>query len=230
MVQSRHAGVEDLLANVPLFSDSGSKALRRLAKSAVVIDAPRGAMLYRRGDPCNGISFVVSGQVKLAVQTPRRGEMIVELIGPGQSFGEGALFLERPHAVLAQCVAQTRLVHLPKDAVLAELERNRAFARGMIVALSDRLHHVIGGLEDYAMRSGTQRVIGYLLTHLSEESRSNGSVLTLPAQKRIIASQLNLTQEHFSRILHELASQGMIEVRGRNVKILDLDRLRSEAS
>jgi CRP-like cAMP-binding protein len=44
--------------------------------------------------------------------------------------------------------------------------------------------------------------------------------------KGVIASRLNLTQEHFSRILHDLAALGLIEVQGRRIRVLDLERLR----
>ena len=49
----------------------------------------------------------------------------------------------------------------------------------------------------------------------------------LPAKKGIIASQLNLTHEHFSRILRSLATAAMIEVDGRTVHIPDVGRLRA---
>ena len=51
--------------------------------------------------------------------------------------------------------------------------------------------------------------------------------MTLPAKKGVIASHLNLTHEHFSRILHELIEAGLIEVDGPRVTIPDVTRLRS---
>ena len=43
----------------------------------------------------------------------------------------------------------------------------------------------------------------------------------------MLASRLNLTPEHFSRVLHELAEQGLIDIDGRNIEIRDLERLRA---
>jgi CRP-like cAMP-binding protein len=51
--------------------------------------------------------------------------------------------------------------------------------------------------------------------------------VTLPAAKRAIASQLNFSPEHLSRILRELALEGLIEVSGRKLRIPDLERLRA---
>jgi len=60
----------------------------------------------------------------------------------------------------------------------------------------------------------------------SSSAQDGGIEVTLPATKGVVASRLNLTLEHFSRILHELAAEGLIEVRGRSVHIRDVDRLR----
>jgi CRP-like cAMP-binding protein len=43
----------------------------------------------------------------------------------------------------------------------------------------------------------------------------------------VLASRLNITREHFSRILHELTAAGLIKVRGRQVSVLDLAQLRA---
>jgi CRP-like cAMP-binding protein len=230
VVDARRRGVEELLANVPMFAQGGRAALGRLARSAAVIDAPRGTVLFRRNDPSQGIYFIGSGQVKLAIQTPTGAELVVGLIGPGESFGESTMFLGLPHTVSGEVLVSSRLVHIPARAVTAEVKRNPEFARRVILSLSTRLHHLISGLEGYTLRSGTQRVVGYLLSHLPAEDSNGRPVLTLPAQKRIIASQLNLTQEHFSRILHELIAKGMIEVRGKVVTFLDVEALKRESA
>jgi len=65
-------------------------------------------------------------------------------------------------------------------------------------------------------------VIGYLL----REGLADGEEVTLHASKAVVASRLNLTPEHFSRILHDLAEHGLIEVQGRGITILDAAKLR----
>ena len=120
------------------------------------------------------------------------------------------------------------LVYVSKAAVFDELERDPHFAHRMIAGLSQRLHHLMGDLEGYSMHSGTQRVIGYLLR--DDDDGAPGAtehVVTLPATKGVIASRLNLTQEHFSRILHELVARGLIKVRGRTITIPDVQKLRT---
>ena len=94
----------------------------------------------------------------------------------------------------------------------------------MLAGLSRRMHGLICDVEAYSLRSGTQRVIGYLL---EGNAREGGDQCNLQVSKTVIASRLNLTPEHFSRILHDLSENGMISVSGRNVRILDIERLRT---
>ncbi|PKQ27402.1 MAG: Crp/Fnr family transcriptional regulator, partial [Candidatus Anoxymicrobium japonicum] len=78
--------------------------------------------------------------------------------------------------------------------------------------------------------SGKQRIIGYLLRELPDDEPDsiNGInvTITLPTNKGVIASRLNLTQEHFSRILHELIDLGLILVEGRKIHIPSVAKLR----
>jgi CRP-like cAMP-binding protein len=218
--------VEDFLANLPLFRELGSGDLARLAAGTSEVDAPRGAVLFRRGDPCRGFHVVVYGQIKLALQGAHGAEKVVELMGPGQSFGEAVMFLEKPYVVSAQSLVDSKLLHVSRESVFDEIDRSPRFARRMLAGLSRRLHHLIADLEALTLRSGTQRVIGYLLNQPADDA-APALRITLPARKGVIASQLNLTQEHFSRILHDLAAGGLIAVEGRTIVVADADRLRA---
>lgn len=222
--------IEDYLINLPLFKQLDSEEISRIAEGATEIDTPRGSILFRRGDPCIGFHIVIFGQVKLALQAPQGGEKVVDLMGPGQSFGEAEMFLGRPYLMNAETLVDSKLLHVAKETVLAELELDPEFARHVIADLCYRLHHLVTDLESVSLRSGTQRVIGYFVSRLQENGGDNSFTITLPASKSVIASWLNLTQAHFSRILHELSAEELISVKGRKIKIPDVSRLLGHVS
>lgn len=214
------------LASLPLFKELSAAELDTIANGTSVLHLPRGEVIFNRGDPCQGFYLVVYGQVKLAFTAADGGEKVVEIIGPGFSFGEALMFAERPYIVMAQTLADSMLLHVATSVVFAEIERDPRFARKMLAGLSRRLHSVISDLEAYSLQSGTERFVGYLLRQDTHEDGA-GCCVTLPVSKALIASRLNVTPEHFSRILHELVAAGMIAVEGRDVRILDADRLRN---
>lgn len=219
--------VQTFLAGIPLFNELAPAELGRIAAGTKRLEYARGDVLFRRGDACEGFHAVIFGQIKLAFTSPNGAEKVVEVMGHGQSFGEAVMFLEKPYPVYAQALADSLLLHVAKSVVFSEIERDPRFARKMISGLSRRLHGLVIDLETYTLRSGTQRLIGYLLRGVPESEAADRSVqIALAMSKTVLASRLSLTPEHFSRILHDLTEDGLIAVEGRSIRILDVEALR----
>ena len=193
------------LANLPLFKELAPAEIDRIAAGTTELHVPRGEILFNKGDPCSGFHLVIYGQVKLSFVTPQGTEKVVEIVGPGYSFGEALMFMDKPYILMAQTLADSLLLHVSKQVVFYGLEHDAVFARKMLAGLSRRLHGLITDVESYSLQSGTQRVIGYLLRQDEEHAgAAEPYTVTLPTSKAIVASRLNLTPEHFSRILHDL--------------------------
>jgi CRP-like cAMP-binding protein len=218
--------VQAFLANLPMFADMRTQELDRVAAGVLPSYYEKGQSVFQCGDPCNGFHVVVYGQVKLGFTSPGGIEKVVEIIRPGQTFGEALMFLGQPYVVFAQALADTMLLHVAKHIVLEELGREPGFAQRMLAGLSRRLHGLVRDVEAYTLRSGQERLIGYLLADAPDATNGDSVEVHLTAGKGVIASRLNMTPEHFSRILHELAAGGLIEVNGRSIRVPDIARLR----
>ena len=121
--------------------------------------------------------------------------------------------------------------------MLREIENDHRFALRMLAGISKRMHGLIHDVESYSLRSGTQRVIGYLLhedtpelnaaasADAAEASQPVERTVTLPVSKATLASRLSLTPEYFSRVLNELETAGLIHVDKRDIHITDTARL-----
>ena len=225
-----HAKIETqtFLSRLPLFARIDPAALELIAAGTTELRVPRGEIIVNRDDPCLGIHLVVYGQVKLALVTPNGDEKILEIIGAGHSFGESVMFLERPYLLMAQALADSLLLHVSREAVFQGIERDAGFAMVLLAGLSARLQTIISDIESYSLQSATERVITYLLQRDEQQGAGRTShVVTLPTSKTLVASRLNLTPEHFSRVLHELSEANLISVTGRDVRIHDVARLRA---
>jgi len=217
--------IEALLSHVPLFNGLEANEIARIARGTREVNALRGDILFHKGDPSTGFHLIVYGQVKLAFTSSQGGEKVVDILGQGHSFGEAVMFMDKPYMVYAQALSDSLLLHISKTVILGELEKDPRLGRKMIAGLSIKLHHLITDVESYSLHSGRQRIIGYLLRDNMESDEKSLSV-TLPTNKGVIASRLNLTQEHFSRILHELSEKGLIVVDGRKIDIPEVEKLR----
>jgi len=222
--------IQAFLANVPMFAAMSAEELDRIARATLPQYAQKGEAIVHAGDPCTGFHLVVYGQAKLGFTSPQGVEKVIHIVRPGESFGEALMFLEdTPYMVTASALADTMLLHVAKHAVLAELERDPGFARRMLSGLAHRVHDLVRDVEAYSLRSSQERVIGYLLAEVPQKMNGVPVEVHLSPGKSVIASRLNMTPEHFSRILHDLAASGLIAVDGRTVRIADLEGLRRVA-
>jgi CRP-like cAMP-binding protein len=215
------------LSVLPLFSDMAAEELKRLATGSQLRRLGRDDMVFSVGQPCQEFHVTVVGQIKLFAVSPSGQEKVIELVGPGSSFAEALMFTGRPYIINAQALTDTLLLTISKRVVMEEIAHDSRFALRMLAGISRRLHGLVKDVEAYALLSGLQRVIGYLLRDLDVAAARGGETLTisLPVSKATIASRLSLTPEYFSRVLHELESAELIEVDRRDIRILDSKRL-----
>lgn len=218
--------IETHLKNAVIFNELEDAEIALIAKGTREVRCDKGTPIFHRGDSCTGFHIVVFGQVKLSFTSAQGVEKIVEIVQQGQSFGEAMMFLDKPCVVSAQALSSSLLLHVSKSAVFSEMERNHGTMRKMLGSLARRTHQLMLDVEGYTLHTGKQRIIGYLLNQLEHgEPGSEAVSLDLAVTKWVIASRLNLTQEHFSRILHELSALDLIQVDGRRLTIPSLQRL-----
>ena len=211
------------LAALPLFDALDKATLERLAAATTLRRLGRGERLFSKGDAVGAMYVAVHGEIRFIARSAVRGERLTGVVGPGRSFGEPVMFLERPAVVDAEAASDALVLELPKQAVFAEIERSPLFARRIIASLSQRIETLVRELDRQAVGSGRARLVDYLVRRAGEDPGPR--LFTLPATKAAIASQLHLTPEHFSRLLHELAADGLLRVQGRHITVPDVQRL-----
>ncbi|MFO1286535.1 MAG: Crp/Fnr family transcriptional regulator [Rubrivivax sp.] len=219
----REIAPQTFLAALPLFTALGEATLARLAAATTPHRLKRGERLFNKGDAAEAMYVVVHGEIRLVARSAVRGERLTGVVGAGHSFGEPMMFLERPAVVDAEAATDALVLRLPREAVFEEIERSPRFARRIIAGLSQRVESLVRELDRLALGSGRARLVDYLVRRAQRPA--GASEFTLPSTKAAIASQLHLTPEHFSRLLHELAAARLLQVRGRHVVVPDVQRL-----
>jgi CRP-like cAMP-binding protein len=217
--------VTQVVGNLNLFAGLPPAILTGVARQCRAFAVPRGTTFLARGALLPGIFALVYGSAKLALRAPHNEERVLRLVSNGQTFGESAAILGRESSYDAIALAESKLVVIPAAQVLSLLERDSRFARQLVTALAETKLGLLSELESSALRRGSQRLARYL-DSLAEPAPVPGRfVARLPASKTLIASRLDMKKETLSRLLRSLAEQGVIEVRQREITILDRKRL-----
>jgi len=210
----------DALAGIPLFAGIPSEYLGDISRSARQVEFPKGQTIFRVGDPARELFFLLSGQAKRATFSAGGNEKVIELLLPGQSFGEAELFGARPYASFAVAVEPTVLLCVGGDSVRRTLETAPQLSMRIIGALAKRAIAIESDAAASHFRTGCQRLLDYLLAQVGTALEPHGQTkLTLTASKQLIASRIGMTPETLSRVLHDLADAGMIVVDGRNIHL-----------
>jgi hypothetical protein len=143
------------------------------------------------------------------------------------------MFLDMACMVNAQTLDDGLLLRVSKQVVVNDIRRDPQLAMNMLAGISRRVHGLIRDVEGYTLHSRMQRLIGYLLRHIETDSQGETTApvtVALSASKATITSRLSLTPEYFSRVLHELEEAGLIQIRKREIHILDIQRLAASGS
>lgn len=212
-----------------LFSQLDAAQLDRVVAMAKGNVLQEGERLFNAGDHASHFFLVVSGQIKLTRLAPNGNEKVIEIIGPGNTFAEALMFADTPaYPVTATAIEPSELIAFDNKAFMALLRESVDTCFRMMSDMSQRLHRMIKEIDDLTLQSAIGRVAGFLCSR--HEMEGEGVVeFDLEAPKGIIASRLSVTPETFSRILGNFTSQGLLNVKGSHITILDADGLRTLA-
>ena len=240
--------VANLLGHSTLFASTPTALRERVVAGSQVRRVPRGELLFEAGQASEGLYIVLSGQIKLFARADNGQEKVIEVVPAMGHLGESIVFDHANHVTNARALSETQVLLVPAQVLLSELSRDPALATHMLMGLARRLNAMIREIEALTLRSSVRRVVDYLLRAQAEQvqgasvrraprvrSRPKPVVdqadvtVSLPFSKSTLASLLSVTPEHFSRILHELQSRGLIAVDRRDIHITDVERLAAAA-
>jgi CRP/FNR family transcriptional regulator len=217
---TRSADVVELLGRVPAFETLEPADLERIAQVAVPRDFGPGEYVFREGDASDTCYVVRHGQVR-AIRTHGDGRTItLATFGPGDIFGELAMFEDERRSATVQAVAATSVVGVLGPDMRRLMGEHPQIATRLVIALGRRLREMNARLSRQSFQTVQSRV-AVVLSQLVEEQVAAGKE---PTDVLVTATQSDLAQlagssrESASRFLAVLERAGVIsQGRGRLV-------------
>jgi CRP/FNR family cyclic AMP-dependent transcriptional regulator len=207
------------LRAVPLFSGIGDDQLRLLVPVFSRRSAARGSMIMAAGDPTDSLYIVLSGRLKVMMSDADGKEVILNILGPGEFFGEMGLIDDSPRSASVVAIEPCELLSISKrdfKRCLADnFEMTMALMRGLVRRLRDA-DRKIGSL---ALLDVYGRVARLLLD--MSETVNGQKMVTRRLPKQDIAKMIGASREMVSRVMKDLQLGGYIEMRGSNIVLRD---------
>ena len=210
---------EDIIKSTSLFEGLSGEEVETISKLIFEKKHGKGETIFFEGDEADGFYIVSSGQIKVFKINPMGKEHILHIFGPGEPVGEVPVFSKQPFPANAEALVKSSTLFFPRKDFVALIENNPSIALNMLAVLSRRLRQFATQIENLSLKEVPARLAGYLL-YIAKEQKNEG-VVQLPVSKGQLASLLGTIPETLSRIFARMSDEGLIQVEGRSITILD---------
>ncbi len=217
--------ITDFLSTVPLFRELERSAVRGFGELTREQKFAKGAMIVTEGDPGDALFVVRSGEVKVVLIGDDGREVILNVLGVGDHFGELSLIDGRPRSAHVVATQPSSLLVLRRADFRRQVETSPQVAWGLMVELSRRLRQADGTIGSLVLLDVPGRVAKVLLEHATPGEPTLVKQLT----HQTIAQMIGASRETVSRAMAEFQEKGLISVQRRVVTIIDRAALEARA-
>ncbi len=217
--------VKDVLAQCFLFRGLPDAHIDQLASIGQLRSFSKKEAIFFQGEPAEGFYVVLSGKIKVFKLSGEGREQILHIFGPGEPFGEAAVFAGALFPANASAMENTHAFYLPRAGFERLLRENPSLSLNLLAILSRRLMLFARMIGDLSLKEVPGRLATYLL--IASAKRGGTDTITLDMTKTQLASLLGTIPETLSRILSKMQKSGLIVVKGSQIEIKNRQELES---
>ena len=201
-----------------------------LHQDGVIKFAPnrRFTTLYSEGSPADSVLFLESGLVKICKRGEEGKEIILQIVAPGELFGEQALGTEQTRSAAAEVLQDGAIYLFPKDLFIRFCDSHPEMWRYVSQLLVMRKRELEKKIELLCMRDVEYRILHYMAELAAAfGSKLDGHEYALPLSQGELASLIGATRETTSTTLNLLARRGLIRLGRRQLVLSSLEGVRN---
>lgn len=218
----------ELLSRVPLFAELSQSELDRIASVAIPRSFPRGVRVFHEGDHSDACYIVRSGDLRVTREHPDGRAIALATLGPGDFFGELAMFDGGIRSASVETLGEVELLALPASDVRRVVSEHGDLAAKLIVAITRRLRETNERVARQSFQTVPSRVAGVLSQLIAEEAiPADREGVTVRMTQADLAQLAGTSRESVSRFLATLERAGVVAVGRGRVTVLEPRRLRA---
>lgn len=206
-----------MLKKVALFQGLADEEIAFLTERAAMRTYPKGAIIVNEGDEGNSLFVIQSGSVKAYLGDDKGREVILSTQGPGEYFGELALFDEAPRSASVAALESCKVLIVTKAQLQETIRERPQISLALLKGLSMRVRMLTESVRSLALLD----VFGRLVKTLYSLAEEKDGVLIIDQKltQQNLANRIGASREMISRIMHDLVEGGYISIKGKRVSI-----------
>ena len=208
MLQQNHPSIEEL-RTLPLFEGISDNVLMAILSGLYVKTFGKKKLLYVQGNRIDTCYIVLDGAVKIFLESANGSESILGIATKGDILGDAAILENARFPTSAQTAEKVTVITIPVSVFRHLVEGNKQIASNLLVSFSGLMTKLFKQIQQNTALTASQRLGCFLLELYKKQSNSNSKTIELPYAKQLIAAQLQMTPETFSRAMCELKNHGL---------------------
>jgi CRP/FNR family cyclic AMP-dependent transcriptional regulator len=206
-----------MLKDVAIFQGLSDEDLGYLTERAATRTYPKGAIIVNEGDEGASVFLIQSGSVKAYLSDDKGKEVILSTQGPGEYFGELALFDEAPRSASVAALEPCKAMIVSKTQLRAAIVERPQIAMALLLGLARRVRELTENVRTLALLDVFGRLVKTLYS-LAEE-KDGSLVIDQKLTQQDLASRIGASREMVSRIMNDLTQGGYISIEGKRITI-----------
>jgi CRP/FNR family cyclic AMP-dependent transcriptional regulator len=191
--------------------------LKRIGAQKTTREYQNRQRIYSQGDAADALFYIQSGNVKLAVTSPRDKQAVIAILGAGEVFGEGCLADRSQRESTATAIHVSTISRVKKGALVRLISTDPAFAKLIIFYLISRMVRVERDFADRLFNSSEKRLARILL-QLSRLGMENRHGTAFPRiNQGHLAQIVGTTRSRVSHFMNKFRKLGFIDYHGNDV-------------
>ncbi len=211
---------------IALFDEMSDADLARVADTCMTSTHRKNAEILSENDRTDDVFFILAGAVRINSISAKGREVIYSECSAGNIFGEFSAIDGLPRSASVQALTDCTLARMPAAAFFNLLHSNAPVATKLVELLVAKIRKTSQQVFEVAALSLRERLRRELLRLAASGEKVGRTVVIKPAPThQEIASHLGSHREAVTREFHRLELEGLLEVRRRQICILDPERL-----
>src|SRR6202047_955168 len=217
-----------VLRKHPIFCDLDSEAFDQLCRYAKHATLKRGATIFSKGDPGNSLVAVITGTVKISISSADGRSAILNLIGPGEIFGEVALLDGQARTADAIANTNCEIFVIDRREFLPFVRSQPELAMKFIELLCARLRWTSGQVEQVILQDLPGRLASALI-RLTERHKLAQGGRSIAVTQQEISEMVGMTRESINKQLRAWATRNWVRLATGAIVVLDAEPLQALA-